>query len=150
MNPKTKRKELVEKPKYELLASHDLRRSFSTHHYDKGVSVNLIMKIAGHTKESTFFEYIGKNPKKDFDAYNLLNAIKWKVVSPSKHEKLLDTLPKEFNRKEAIDLAKKIGISERSADGYLKKLTDESLIKKLNHGVYKKWLRSLKSHLIKT
>ena len=60
------------------------------------------------------------------------------VVSPSKHEKLLDTLPKEFNRKKAIDLAKKIGISERSADGYLKKLTDESLIKKLNHGVYKK------------
>ena len=60
------------------------------------------------------------------------------VVSSSKHEKLLDTLPKEFNRKKAIDLAKKIGISERSADGYLKKLTDESLIKKLNHGVYKK------------
>jgi len=76
MNPKTKRKELVEKPKYELLASHDLRRSFSTHHYDKGVSVNLIMKITGHTKESTFYEYIGKNPKKDFDAYNFLNAIK--------------------------------------------------------------------------
>ena len=60
------------------------------------------------------------------------------VVSSSKHEKLLDTLPKEFNRKKAIDLAKKIGISERSADGYLKKLTDESLIKKLNHGLYKK------------
>ena len=53
-------------------------------------------------------------------------------------KELLDTLPKEFNRKKAIDLAKKIGISERSADGYLKKLTDESLIKKLNHGVYKK------------
>ena len=83
MNPKTKRKELVEKPKYELLASHDLRRSFSTHHYDKGVSVNLIMKIAGHTKESTFFEYIGKNPKKDFDAYNFLNAIKWYLMKVS-------------------------------------------------------------------
>ncbi|MDB2314621.1 tyrosine-type recombinase/integrase [Flavobacteriaceae bacterium] len=76
MNQKTKRKELLEKPKYELLASHDLRRSFSTHHYDKGVPVNLIMKITGHTKESTFYEYIGKNPKKDFDAYNFLNAIK--------------------------------------------------------------------------
>ena len=53
-------------------------------------------------------------------------------------KKSFGALPKEFNRKKAIDLAKKIGISERSADGYLKKLTDESLIKKLNHGVYKK------------
>ena len=63
---------------------------------------------------------------------------KGSFIPPSKHKELLDTLPKEFNRKKAIDLAKKIGISERSADGYLKKVTDESLIKKLNHGMYKK------------
>ena len=76
MNPKTKRKELVEAPKYELLASHDMRRSFATYHFDKGVSVNLIMKITGHKRESTFYEYIGRNPNKDHDAYNFLNAIK--------------------------------------------------------------------------
>ena len=75
-NPLSKRKELVEKPKYELLASHDLRRSFATYHYDKGMPVAYIMKITGHKRESTFYEYIGKNPKKDFDAYNFLNAIK--------------------------------------------------------------------------
>ncbi len=75
-NTLSKRKELVEKPEYELLASHDLRRSFATYHYDKGMPVAYIMKITGHKRESTFYEYIGKNPKKDFDAYNFLNAIK--------------------------------------------------------------------------
>lgn len=76
MNPTTMRKELIEAPKYELLASHDMRRSFATYHFDKGVSVNLIMKITGHKRESTFYEYIGRNPNKDHDAYNFLNAIK--------------------------------------------------------------------------
>ena len=76
MNSETKRKELVEAPKYELLASHDMRRSFATYYFDKGVSVNLIMKITGHKRESTFYEYIGRNPNKDHDAYNFLNAIK--------------------------------------------------------------------------
>jgi len=76
MNPKTKRKELVEAPKHELLASHDMRRSFATHHYDNGISVNLIMKITGHKRESTFYEYIDRKPKKDADAYNFLEAIK--------------------------------------------------------------------------
>ena len=38
---KVRRKELIEAPKYELLASHDMRRSFATYHFDKGVSVNL-------------------------------------------------------------------------------------------------------------
>ena len=76
MNPTTMRKELVEAPKYKLLASHDMRRSFATYHFDKGVSVNLIMKITGHKRESTFYEYIGRNPNKDHDAYNFLNAIK--------------------------------------------------------------------------
>ena len=76
MNPTTMRKELVEAPKYQLLASHDMRRSFATYHFDKGVSVNLVMKITGHKRESTFYEYIGRNPNKDHDAYNFLNAIK--------------------------------------------------------------------------
>jgi len=32
------------------------------------------MKITGHKRESTFYEYIGRNPNKDHDAYNFLNA----------------------------------------------------------------------------
>ena len=75
-NALSKRKELVKSPKYDLLSSHDLRRSFATYHYDKGRPVAYIMKITGHKRESTFYEYIGKNPNKDFDAYNFLNAIK--------------------------------------------------------------------------
>lgn len=76
MNADTKRKELVERPKFELVASHDMRRSFATYHYDKNVPVNLIMKITGHKRESTFYEYIDRKPKKDTDAYNFLDAIK--------------------------------------------------------------------------
>ena len=76
LNSLTKRKELVKAPKHELLASHDLRRSFATYHYDNGIPVAYIMKITGHKRESTFYEYVGKNPNKDSDAYNFLNAIK--------------------------------------------------------------------------
>ena len=61
------------------------------------------------------------------------------VASPSKHKKLFDALPKEFNRKKAIDLAKEIGISQRSADGYLKTLQDQGKIIKQKHGLYIKF-----------
>ena len=60
------------------------------------------------------------------------------VVSPSKHEKLSDALPKEFDRKKVIDLAKKISISQRSADGYVKILQDQGKIIKQKHGSYRK------------
>lgn len=75
-NPKTKRKELLELPKYEFIASHDMRRSFATYHLEKNLPINLIMKITGHKRESTFYEYIDRKPKKDIDAYNFLNAIR--------------------------------------------------------------------------
>jgi integrase len=74
-NPTWKRKKLVNVPKYQLLTSHDLRRSFATFHYNKGVPINFIMNITGHKRESTFYEYIGKDPKRDSDAYTFLNAI---------------------------------------------------------------------------
>ena len=60
-------------------------------------------------------------------------------ASPSKHKKLFDALPKEFNRKKAIDLAKEIGISQRSADGHLKTLQAQGKIIKQNHGSYIKF-----------
>jgi len=73
-NKKTNRKEFMTGPKYEFVTSHDLRRSFASYFYDKGKPVNTIMKITGHKRESTFYEYIGRNPNKDYDAYNFLNA----------------------------------------------------------------------------
>ena len=60
------------------------------------------------------------------------------VVSTSKDEKLFDALPKEFKRKKVIDLAKEFGISQRSADGYLKKFQDQGKIIKQEHGSYHK------------
>lgn len=45
-------------PKYKLVSSHTARRSFATNAYKSGVPTISIMKITGHTKESTFLKYI--------------------------------------------------------------------------------------------
>lgn len=45
-------------PKYKLVSSHTARRSFATNAYKAGVPTIAIMKITGHTKESTFLKYI--------------------------------------------------------------------------------------------
>ena len=44
--------------KYELVCTHTARRSFATNAYKSGVPTIAIMKITGHTKESTFLRYI--------------------------------------------------------------------------------------------
>lgn len=44
--------------KYELVCTHTARRSFATNAYKAGVPTIAIMKITGHTKESTFLRYI--------------------------------------------------------------------------------------------
>lgn len=59
-------------------------------------------------------------------------------ASPPNYKKLFDALPKEFNRKKAIDLAKEIGISQRSADGHLKTFKNQGKIIKQEHGSYHK------------
>lgn len=46
-------------PKYELIASHSLRRSFASNYYGE-ISTNLLMYITGHETEKTFLNYIGK------------------------------------------------------------------------------------------
>ena len=47
-------------------------------------------------------------------------------------------LPVKFKRKEAIKLAEKMGIKERTADYYLSKLTKTCFLKKEKEGVYEK------------
>ncbi len=44
--------------KYELVCTHTARRSFATNAYKAGVPTIAIMKITGHTQESTFLRYI--------------------------------------------------------------------------------------------
>jgi integrase len=63
-NPKTRRKEVVEGPKYEFVTSHIMRRSFASNYYGK-IETPLLMNITGHTKESTFLTYIGTHQNKD-------------------------------------------------------------------------------------
>ena len=47
-------------------------------------------------------------------------------------------LPVKFKRKEAIKLAEKMGVKERTADYYLSKLTKTCFLKKEKEGVYEK------------
>jgi len=63
-NPKTRRKEIVNAPKYEFVTSHIMRRSFASNYYGK-IETPLLMNITGHTKESTFLTYIGTHQNKD-------------------------------------------------------------------------------------
>jgi len=61
---KTKRKRLGTHPKYSLISSHDLRRSFATNYFGK-IETPILMQITGHSKESTFLSYIGSQVNKD-------------------------------------------------------------------------------------
>ena len=61
---KTRRKRLGTHPKYSLISSHDLRRSFATNYFGK-IKTPILMQITGHSKESTFLSYIGSQVNKD-------------------------------------------------------------------------------------
>ena len=61
---KTRRKRLGTHPKYSLISSHDLRRSFATNYFGK-IETPILMQITGHSKESTFLSYIGSQVNKD-------------------------------------------------------------------------------------
>ena len=62
--PKKRRKKLGTHPKYSLISSHDLRRSFATNYFGK-IETPILMQITGHSKESTFLSYIGTQVNKD-------------------------------------------------------------------------------------
>ena len=63
-NPRTRRKEIINAPKYEFVTSHIMRRSFASNYYGK-IETPLLMNITGHSKESTFLTYIGTHQNKD-------------------------------------------------------------------------------------
>lgn len=69
------RKKLVTGKKYEFITSHDLRRSFATNHFYRNIPLSIIMPITGHSKESTFFEYIGHKFTKDQNAKAFLGYL---------------------------------------------------------------------------
>jgi hypothetical protein len=67
-NSKTRRKEIVNTPKYEFITSYIMRRSFASNYYGK-IETPLLMNITGHSKEPTFLSYIGTLQNKDALAY---------------------------------------------------------------------------------
>ena len=69
------RKKLVGGKKYEFITSHDLRRSFATNSFYRNIPVSIIMGITGHSKESTFFDYIGHKFTKDQHAKAYLDYL---------------------------------------------------------------------------
>jgi len=74
LNKETKRKELGTHPKYELLSSHDLRRSFATNFFGK-IETPVLMQMTGHSRESTFLNYIGVGENKDIYANNFMEGL---------------------------------------------------------------------------
>jgi integrase len=63
-NPNTKRKEVGLFPKYKVISSHDLRRSFATNFFGK-IETPILMNMTGHSRETTFLSYIGRNNNRD-------------------------------------------------------------------------------------
>lgn len=61
---KSKRKIYGIYPKYQVMSSHDQRSSFATNFFGK-IPTPILMQMTGHTKESTFLQYIGHDPNRD-------------------------------------------------------------------------------------
>lgn len=55
------RKKYGKFPKYELMTSHVMRRSFATNYYGE-MPTALIISITGHSTEEQYLEYVGKPP----------------------------------------------------------------------------------------
>lgn len=73
-NPETQRKEIGVFPKHAVISSHDLRRSFATNFFGK-ISTPVLMNMTGHSKESTFMTYIGRDPNRDSYADTFMEGV---------------------------------------------------------------------------
>lgn len=73
-NGKIKRKETGIFPKYAVIASHDLRRSFATNFYSK-IPTPLLMSMTGHSRETTFLKYIGFEENRDSYADDFMRSV---------------------------------------------------------------------------
>ena len=74
MNSVTRRVEFGRYPKYELITSHNMKRSFATNYFGK-IATPILMEITGHSRESTFLEYVGKNATMDPYADILIDTL---------------------------------------------------------------------------
>ena len=72
-----RRSVLGEYPKWELMTSHSLRRTFATNYYKK-IKTPVLMGITAHVREADFLKYINKHKDKDDNAK--LFALEYKSV----------------------------------------------------------------------
>ena len=56
------------RPKYEYISTHIGRRSFASNHYGK-IPTPIIMRVTGHSKESTFLTYINQTDNSHIDKF---------------------------------------------------------------------------------
>ena len=69
--------------------------------------------------------------------------IEQKVVKRlNRKERFLESLPKQFNRQEYLDLAIKQNIPHKTAEGYITKFVDAGLIHREAHNLYSNSIRS--------
>lgn len=78
------------------------------------------------------------NIYQEHSAFMYRELPKSNAVSDRTLMNFLDSLPDEFQRKDAVDIALKINIKERTADGYLAKLVSNGLLEQPKLGIYQK------------
>lgn len=78
-------------PKYKMVSSHTARRSFATNAYKSGVPSIAIMKITGHTKESTFLTYIKVSGECRYVEQASLFSLCQQIVKPLVKQKSAST-----------------------------------------------------------
>jgi integrase len=61
-------------PKYVIITSHDLRRSFATNFFGK-IPTPILMNMTGHSRETTFMSYIGKDQNQDRYADEFMQGV---------------------------------------------------------------------------
>ena len=94
MSSVTKRLAFGMYPKYELITSHTMRRSFATNYFGK-IETPILMEITGHFRESTFLSYIGENPNKDAVADVFMERLRrlgnegWRCLNQFKNSGIL-------------------------------------------------------------
>ena len=57
---------------------------------------------------------------------------------PQYKAQLLEMLPSEFSRKEAVNLSKKINLSSRTVDNYLRDYLSSQQIENIDFGTFRK------------
>lgn len=82
---KTRRGVKKVRPKYEYISTHIGRRTFATNHYGK-IPTPIIMRVTGHSKESTFLTYINQSDDSHIDTF--LDFYKTKELKERKEPQL--------------------------------------------------------------